>query len=106
MYSIMETEAKEFLDSMSRNSISTQKTYASGLLLFRNFLDIKQHTLTSIIPALKNEIDVYTLLDQFVSYLIKSKHYATGKPLALRTIDNYMVAVKSYLEYYDIRVNR
>jgi integrase len=100
-----EPGAREFLGSKSRKSKATQRTYAAGLLAFHNFLDVKftGYSIDSIIKPLQTkEIDVYKLLDAFVSYLMRAKHPQTQMPLATRTIDIYMTAVKSYLEYNDI----
>jgi len=100
-----EPGAKEFLDSISRNSKGTQKTYAAGLLSFHKFLDGK-YTLAGIIePLKKNKIDVYVILNDFITYLMKyARHPRTGAALAIYTIDSYMTAVRSYLQFNDIDI--
>lgn len=100
-----EPGAKEFLDSISRNSKGTQKTYAAGLLAFHKFLDGK-YTLAGIIePLKKNEIDVYVILNDFVSYLLnKAKHQQTGSAISIGTIYSYMTAARSYLQFNDVDI--
>jgi integrase len=104
-----EPAARQFLDSVSRNSNSTKKTYATALVVFQKYLSEQyqggKYGLTSILkPLQKDKIDVYFMLDGFVSFLIKFKNRNTGEPIALRSIDNYMTAVKSYLEYNDVDI--
>jgi hypothetical protein len=64
----------QVLDSIARNSKSTQRTYAAGPLVFHKFLDRQTtgDTLESILDKIrKNEIDVYVILNQFVSFLLQ-----------------------------------
>ena len=95
--------AKQFLDSISRNSQRSKKTYAGGLTHFQRFLTSRydnKYTLENIIKALsKNQINVYELLDDFVSYLLNVKN-----PLSKNSITLYLAATRSYLAYYDIDV--
>jgi integrase len=94
------TKVKVFLDSIERNSRESRNAYHRGLIHFQNFLDEKYPTITveSILqPLLRNEINVYELLDNFVPFLIKLK-------LAVNSITLYMTAVRSYFGYYDIDV--
>lgn len=104
---IMENQptAKEFLDSIARKSRASQRNYAAGLLAFHKFLDGK-YTLTTIIEALtKNEVNVYTILNNFVTYLLQTKHRMTGQKLAPKTIEGYMRGVRSFLCFYDIDIS-
>lgn len=106
---IMKQEgAKEFLESVGRNSKSTMETYTAGLLAFQKFLSLdkdQKYTLATIIYSLqKNEIDLYVLLNNFVSYLMKAKHSHYGTPLSIHSINFYMTAVRSYLQFNDIDV--
>jgi hypothetical protein len=48
-------------------------------------------------PLNKNAINVYELLDNFVSFLITLK-------LSAESIKLYMAVVRSYLAYYDIDI--
>jgi integrase len=94
------SKVKVFLDSIERNSRETRNAYHRGLTHFQNFLDEKYPTITveSILqPLIRNEINVYELLDNFVPFLIKLK-------LAVNSITLYMTAVRSYFAYYDIDV--
>ena len=95
--------AKHFLDSFSRNSQRSKKTYAGGLTHFQRFLNSRydnKYTLESIIkPLSKNQINVYELLNDFVSYLLTVKN-----ALSKNSITLYLSATRSYLGYYDIDV--
>lgn len=106
IYDIIENGAKKFLDSIGRNSKSSQRTYAAGLLTFHNFLEADgRFTLSTVIkPLAKNNIDVYDLLNDFGTYLTTLKNPQTGRPLALKSIDGYMTAVRSYLQFNDLEI--
>lgn len=98
-----QTKVHEFLDSLARNSYSSKEIYAVGLSHFQVFLNDKYpnqyQTLETIIePLTTNEINVYTLLDNFVSYILKANQ------LSPNSISLYVAAVKSYLAYYDIDI--
>jgi integrase len=98
-----QTKVHEFLDSLARNSYSSKEIYAVGLSHFQRFLNDKfpnqNKTLETIIePLTTNEINVYTLLDNFVSYILKANQ------LSPNSISLYLAAVKSYLGYYDIDI--
>ena len=59
-----------FLDSIRRNSLASGKTYLNGMKHFTKFLGLREVTPDTLVPLLKNqEIDVYTLLNEFISYL-------------------------------------
>jgi len=53
---------------------------------------------TILDPLVKNEINVYTLLEQFITYLTDKNS------LSSNTIRQYLVGIKSYFAYYDIDV--
>ena len=100
-----QTEVHDFLESVGRNSEKTRKLYGFSLLHFQEFLssdDIySKFTVNSILkPVSKNQIDVYTLLDHFVSYLV-SKH---NKKLSPNSISLYVAAIRSYLLYHNIDI--
>ena len=67
----------------------------------QSFLDsVGKYDLQTIIQAItKNEINVYTLLEQFVTFLTESKSLSPG------SVRQYLVGFRSYLAYYDIDVN-
>ena len=91
-----------FLSSMLRNSPRSKYAYQYGLTHFQRFLTQKypQYNIETMIKSLsKNELDVYALLDEFVSYLVD----ATLK-LTSNTIKSYVASVRSYLAYYDIDI--
>jgi integrase len=91
-----------FLSSMSRNSLKSKYTYQFGLTHFQRFLEQKypQYNIDTILkPLSKNELDVYVILDEFVSYLVDP----TLK-LTLSSIKLCMAAIRSYLAYYDIDI--
>ncbi len=100
--------AKQFLDSISRNSHQSGKSYSIGLTHFQRFLNISQdnkYTLQSLIqPLSTNQINVYELLNSFVSYLLTVKNEDTHSTLSKNSIALYVAATRSYLAYYDIDV--
>jgi hypothetical protein len=78
------TNVKAFLDSIQRNSKESKNAYHLGLAHFQNFLDEKYPTLTAetILQHLaKNEINIYELLDNFVSFLMTLKLSVNKKNL-------------------------
>jgi hypothetical protein len=104
-------KVKVFLNSIERNSQDTKNANHLGLTHFQNFLDQKyptqtqsqtqiqsqSQTLTTIVTVetilqllAKNEINVYALLDGFVSFLMTLK-------LSVNSIILNLTAVKSYL---------
>jgi integrase len=95
-------KVREFLDGVARNSHQSEKTYGIGLVQFQRFLYDKfpnqNRTPETIIERLiSNEINVYNLLDDFVSFLLNEN-------LSANSISIYMTAIKSYLAYYDIDI--
>jgi integrase len=91
-----------FLLSISRNSLKSKYSYQSGLAHFQKFLEQKypRYDIQTISKSLSNkELDMYTLLDEFVSYLMKDVPNLTSNSIKL-----YMAAMRSYLAYYDIDV--
>jgi integrase len=97
---------------MGRNSKRTQECYASGLLAFHKFIGSSSdsnrgggYTLQSIIKSLtKGELDVYKILNNFVTYLMRMRN-KVGSPIANSSLDNYMSAVRSYLQFHDIDIS-
>jgi integrase len=100
-------KVKVFLDSIARNSIKSKKSYSSGLSLLQNFLSAEEQKQkyercncnTILQPLSENRINVYELLDSFVSYVLVIKPNITPKSLAL-----YLAAIRSYFAFYDIDV--
>jgi integrase len=101
---ILETpKVKLFLDSIGRNSQGSKKTFGSILGVFQDFLTTKygeNHNCETMIQTVsKNEINIYELLDAFVSYLLATRPNLTPKSISL-----YLTAIRSYFGYYDIDV--
>jgi integrase len=101
---ILETpKVKLFLDSIGRSSQGSKKTFGSILGVFQDFLTTKygeNHNCETMIQTVsKNEINIYELLDAFVSYLLATRPNLTPKSISL-----YLTAVRSYFGYYDIDV--
>jgi integrase len=98
-------KVKTFLDSIERNSRKSRDNYHLGLSRFQDFLDNyynqkqdQSYTVETILqPLTKNEIDLYGLLDSFVSYMMTLK-------LSVNSLTLYLAAVRSYFGYYDIDV--
>ena len=100
-----------FLDSVARNSMKTVKSYTLALKHFQSFLKTKydsKYTLENIIKILlspaNNEVNVYELLNDFISYLLSIKNEKTGNGLSTNSITLYLAGVRSYLAYYDIDI--
>jgi integrase len=93
-------KVNEFLNSIQRNSKDSKNAYHLGLTHFQDFLDEKYPTFNveTILERLtKNEINVYELLNNFVSFLMVLK-------LSVNSLILYLTAVRSYFGYYDIDV--
>ena len=98
-------KVKSFLESISRNSKQSKNTYQTGIKHFQQFLKTKHpgKSVESILYFLNNsngyehKIDVYELLDNFVSFLIRLD-------LSIPSINLYIAAIRSYLAYYDIDI--
>jgi integrase len=91
-----------FLSSISRNSLNSKYAYERGLAHFQRFLEHKypEYNLEAILkPLSKNEMNVYELLDNFISYLLSVNSNLTPTSLKL-----YVASIRSYLAYYDIDV--
>ncbi|MFL6329847.1 MAG: tyrosine-type recombinase/integrase, partial [Nitrososphaeraceae archaeon] len=91
-----------FLSSISRNSLKSKYTYQSGLAHFQKFLKQKypQYDVETILKSLSNsELDIYVILDEFVSYIVNEASNITSSSIKL-----YIAAVRSYLAYYDIDI--
>lgn len=94
-----------FLNSVERNSTQSKRAYSTGLLHLQAFLSndnsYSKFTANNIPTALlKNQINVYSLLDDFVSYLISRP----GQKLSANSISLYVAAIRSYLLYFDIDI--
>jgi integrase len=95
------SKVKAFLDSIGRNSRSSKATYSCVMNHFQDFLtDQYQYDCETILQAiLENKVNVYELLDHFVSFLVNTKPDLTPQSIRL-----YVVVMKSYLAYHDIDI--
>src|SRR6476646_7580206 len=95
----------KFLDSIGRNSQQSRRIYGFGLSHFQGFLYNEYGidcTIDSIVDdILRNKINVYSLLDSFVSYL---RGNGETSKLSANSIFLYVAAVRSYLAYYDFDI--
>jgi integrase len=110
-----------FPESIARGSKSSKNTYEIGLKHLQSFLGIinsssinrnnnnsptncnRHYNIETILLALQsNKLNVYELLDGFVSYLVNMPHQP---PIAPTSVTLYVCAVRSYLQYHDIDIN-
>jgi len=96
------TKSVLFLNSIGRNSVKTRQSYSAGLNHLNNF--IKKHypnyNLDTIVEGLvEGKVNVYILLDSFISYVQKVRSGITSS-----SINVYVVAIKSYFAYHDIDI--
>jgi integrase len=101
---ISQQKVIDFLDSIARNSQRSKSTYSIGLSHFQTFLHGRyanaNYTLENITDKiLGNEVNVYSLLDNFVSYLISLGRLSTA------SITLQVAATRSYLQYYDVDIS-
>ena len=96
---------RAFLDSIGNNSIRTRSNYATGLVHLQRFLYYRfngEHDVGSIIDLiLHNQMNVYELLNNFVTFEGSKKNQEKNKPQSIKT---YLVGIKSYFAYYDIDI--
>jgi integrase len=103
LYDRPSPKVKIFLDSMGRNSVSSENVYKIGLLHFQEFLNngplsLQSYSLETILSPLQTQhLNVYELLDKFVSFLLQ-------KNLSTPSISLYVAALRSYFAYYDIDI--
>ena len=91
-----------FLSSMERNSLSSRYAYQNGLNHLQRFLSQKypDYNLETILkPLAENKVNIYELLDIFISYLQISNSTLTPSSIKL-----YMASIRSYFAYNDIDV--
>jgi hypothetical protein len=108
-------KVKTFLESVARGSKNSKASYKIGLKHLQCFLnsissnsnnstnDYSRYDIEAILLALQsNKLNVYELLDSFVSFLVNMPHQP---PIAPTSIALYVYAVRSYLQYHDIEIN-
>ena len=98
-------KVRVFLESIGRNSLRTRKNYETSLVHLNNFLITKyanDYSLETILIGLKdNRLDVYELLDNFITYELNKQGLQKLTP---QTIMAHLIGIKSYLAYYDIDI--
>lgn len=96
---------KTFLDTIGKNSRSTRSNYEAALVRLEKFLHNRfdsKYNVDSIIDLISsNQISVYELLDNFVSFESIDKSLKKSRPQSIKT---YLAGIKSYFAYYDIDV--
>jgi hypothetical protein len=107
-------KVRSFLDSVNRNSKKTREAYAAGLIHFQDYLKHqpsyknknknknKKYDCQTVLEALKlrkNPIDVYEMLDSFVSYILNKRQGISPKSIYL-----YVHSIRSYLAHHGILV--
>jgi integrase len=103
------TTVTDYLLTKSRRSKRTATVYSFGIDYLNDYIerDYKNYNVQTILEPLKqqqpSQIDVYKLLDGFISYL--QNDTTNGHDLSPLTLKLYMAAVKSYLAYNDIEVS-
>jgi integrase len=94
------SKVHKFLFSKTRGAVNTAIGYKTSLAYFQQFLTTNYNDLTLetiIEPLISRKIDVYDLLDCFVSYLQNIK-------LNRSSIHQYLVGIRAYLGYNDIDI--
>jgi integrase len=92
-------KVERFLSSLKRNSINTSNGYKTPITYFHEFLlSNYNQSADSIIQLLvNNEIDVYSLLDEFIGF-VQTKRVNSS------SINQYLTGIRSYLSYYDVDI--
>lgn len=118
-------KVRKFLESIARGSKNSKASYEVGLKHLQCFLNSNisnsdknnnnnnssddcyhhyNYNIETILEALQsNKLNVYELLDSFVSYFVNMPHHQP--PIAPTSIALYVYAVRSYLQYHDIDIN-
>ena len=96
---------RAFLDTIGKNSIRTRSNFGTALVHLQRFLDNRfdgEHNVDPIIDLiLSNQINVYELLDAYVSFESIKKNQEKNKPQSIKT---HIIGIKSYFAYYDVDI--
>ena len=99
------SRSRAFLDRVGNNSIRTRSNYATGLVHLQKFLHSwfnGEHNIDSVIDLiLKNQVNVYELIDNFVFYESSKKNQDKNKPQSIKT---HLIGIKSYFAYHEIDI--
>src|SRR4029079_14580738 len=83
----------------------TRNNYETGLVHLQRFLYSRfngEHNIDSVIKSiLQNQLHVYELLDNFVSYEGSKKNQEKNKPQSVKT---HLIGIRSYFAYYHIDI--
>jgi integrase len=111
-----------FLQSVASQSPKTAEGYGMGISHFANFIkkldDVKNrnypkssYTLNEIVESiLKNEINVYDILEDFLYYLMSEPlrlpngNVVPNKKLSNRSLQFYVSTIRSYFDYNDVDI--
>lgn len=102
---INQPKVTQFLDSVARNSVKTKQIYAIGLSHFQTCHSHTKdgQTLETIVDLIiKNDVNVYVLLDNFVSYLLDANRLTK---LSRNSVGLYVACVRSFLQYHDVEIS-
>jgi hypothetical protein len=97
----------DFLATKARKSKRTVLTFSFVIdylnkVIIQNYND--KYNIQIILPELKSEkIDVYKLLNNFVSYL--QNNTGNGSDLSPATLNLYISAARSYFQFNDIDIS-
>jgi integrase len=96
---------RAFLDTVGKNSRKTRSNYETALVHLEIYLNDRfdsKYNVDSIIDLiLCNQINVYELLDGFVSFECTKGDQEKNKPQSIKT---QLAGIKSYFAYYDIDI--
>src|SRR5919202_1168195 len=100
------TAVADYLTTKARKSRRTAMTFSYGLHHLNKFIERKyksKYNIQTILPLLKSEkIDVYELLNEFVSYL--QNETKNSRDLSPSSLTTYMNAARSYFQYKTIAI--
>lgn len=93
-----------FLNSIKKRSLKTSRSYSSALIHLDNFVKKEypndNYNSDSIVDSITdNRINVYNLLDRFVSYIQSVKVGISSKSIVA-----YMAGLRTYFGYHDIDI--
>ncbi|MGH9974759.1 MAG: tyrosine-type recombinase/integrase [Nitrososphaeraceae archaeon] len=89
----------KFLNSLERNSDKTSASYKTSIAYLHDFISNNyNHNPESVLTLiLHKEVDVYSLLDEFIEFM-------QTKNVNPASINQYLASIRSYLGYYDIDI--
>ncbi len=93
-----------FLNAIKKRSLKTSRSYSSALIHLDNFVKKEypsdSYNSDNIVDAItQNKINVYNLLDRFVSYI-----QSANVGISSKSIVAYIAGLRSYFGYHDIDI--